>query len=286
MIGSRMHRQFVHDAALRGADVDPLELVLRGDLALDVFGDLAADVRKLLAHLGPQVLVDLEHLDLCLGDLAIGLGDGRDQRAAFSRDPGGVAPDADQLAEFDHPLAPQILEPGQLLGQEIDLAVLGDDLLLKPADLLVRLGDAFLQLRFLSLAGGAADPEQPHLPEHRVLHIGFRDARRQVGRERDLLGAVLLGDQTGLARRLVDEGLVDDGKVRARDGLVETHDDVARLDAIAVPDPQLADDAADRVLDFLEAGTDHKRARRHDGPGYPGLDCPGADAGNEEGRQC
>ena len=52
-----------------------LQLIHRGDLAFDQFGDLGADVGKLLGDVAAQVLVDLDDLQLGLGNLALGLRD-------------------------------------------------------------------------------------------------------------------------------------------------------------------------------------------------------------------
>jgi len=59
-----MHRRLEHEAVLRRADVDALELVLGGDLALDEFADLAVDLAQLLGDLAGGVLVDLNDLQL------------------------------------------------------------------------------------------------------------------------------------------------------------------------------------------------------------------------------
>ena len=72
---------------LRRADVDALELVLGRDPLLDELGQLAPDFGQLLADLSAQVLVDLNNLQLCLGDLALSLGDDEtsDPRSPSSR---------------------------------------------------------------------------------------------------------------------------------------------------------------------------------------------------------
>jgi len=51
----RMHRKLLHDAGLRSADLDPLQLIHRRDLAFDQFRDLGADVGQLLGDVAAQV---------------------------------------------------------------------------------------------------------------------------------------------------------------------------------------------------------------------------------------
>ena len=53
-------------------------------LLLDQLGDLAADFGEVLADLGAHVLIDLQDLDLGLGDLALGLRDRGDELPALA----------------------------------------------------------------------------------------------------------------------------------------------------------------------------------------------------------
>ena len=78
--------ELVHDAVLRRADVDALELVLGRDLALDQLGDLGLDLAQLLGDLAScRSWIDLDDLQLGLGDLALGLR--RSRRRADPRSP-------------------------------------------------------------------------------------------------------------------------------------------------------------------------------------------------------
>ena len=70
----RVRRRLEHDAVLRRADVGALELILGRHLALDVFADLAVGLAQLLGDVAGEFLIDLEDLQLDLGDLALGLG--------------------------------------------------------------------------------------------------------------------------------------------------------------------------------------------------------------------
>src|SRR5829696_7070489 len=85
--------------------------------------------------------------------------------------------------------------------------------------------------------------------------------------ERDGFGAVALGFETSLAGAQLSQALHQDGEIRLGDGLVEPHHHIARLYAIAVAHAQLADDAAGRVLNFLDVRIDHDEARCDDGAG-------------------
>ena len=69
--------ELMDDAVLRRADVDALELVLRGDLALDELADLAVDLAQFLGDLAAQFLIDLNDLEFDLGDLAARLARSR-----------------------------------------------------------------------------------------------------------------------------------------------------------------------------------------------------------------
>ena len=80
------------DIAVAGStDVDALQLVLGRHAALGIFRDLALDLAQLLHRLGAHLLVDLDDLELGLGDAAFRLGDRRDELAALAFDAGGIA---------------------------------------------------------------------------------------------------------------------------------------------------------------------------------------------------
>ena len=114
-------------------------------------------------------------------------------------------------------------------------------------------------------------------PATALATVGSFSARQQVGREVDGLGAVALGLEPRLARRQLVETLGDDGQIGARHGVVEPHDDLARLDAVAVAHAQLADDAAGRVLHLLHVGIDDDGALRDHRAGQFGRRRPAAD---------
>ena len=119
---------------------------------------------------------------------------------------------------------------------------------------------ALAQLRLLTGARGA-----PQLKQLGSLAIAST-ASGSCSRPTSSFGVatrhrlVALGGEPRLARIELGQPLGDDGKVGARDGLVEAHQDVAFLDAVAVAHAHLADHAAARVLHLLHVGIDDERA--------------------------
>ena len=68
-----MYRRLVHRAPLRRAHVDAQELILCRNLAFDVFTDFRICLAQFLADLAGQIAIDLNDLQLCLGNLTFGL---------------------------------------------------------------------------------------------------------------------------------------------------------------------------------------------------------------------
>jgi len=86
-----MHGRLKDCAVLRRADVGALELIERGDLSFDEFTDASIDLAHFLRNLAGEVLVDLDDLQLQLGDLAFGLRGCCDQLSALGASPAAVA---------------------------------------------------------------------------------------------------------------------------------------------------------------------------------------------------
>ena len=84
-------RQLMDDPALRRADIDALQLVLGRNTTFHKLGVFCLNLAQLLHHLGAHVVINLDNLQLGLGDLAPSLGDSRDQLAPLAFDAGGVA---------------------------------------------------------------------------------------------------------------------------------------------------------------------------------------------------
>ena len=145
-------------------------------------------------------------------------------------------------------------------------------------DFLIELGNALLELGLLAGAGDAAQLEQAAFAVHDARDLGVAQAAGQESGEAQLLGAVALGFEPGLARRQLVERLDDHGEIGARRGVVEPHQKIARAHPVAVPGAQLGHHAAGRVLDLLDVGFDHHQARGDDGAGNLGRYRPAADA--------
>src|SRR6185312_15774808 len=65
-----MHGKLMHDARLRGSQIDALELILRRDNSLLELGDLALGFAQVLEHFGPEIPVELDNLQFSFADLA------------------------------------------------------------------------------------------------------------------------------------------------------------------------------------------------------------------------
>src|SRR3954468_3993019 len=141
---------------------------------------------QVLAHLRAQVLLDLQDLQLGFSDLALGLGDGRHERAPLAFKPGRIALQRGHARDLDQVLLPQLAHPLELLADQLDLALLRPNLVGQALDLLPELGDALPQLRHLPLAGGAADLEQLTLALDHTGHLGVVQAREQLWRKDNL----------------------------------------------------------------------------------------------------
>ena len=124
----------------------------------------------------------------------------------------------------------------------------------------------------------AAQLEQAAFAVHDARHLGVVQASGQERGEAQLLGAVALGLEPGLARRQLVERLDHHGEIGARRRVVEPHQKIAGAHPVAVPDAQLGHDAAGRVLDLLHVRFDHHQALGDDGPGNLGRYRPAADA--------
>ena len=167
-----------HDAVLRGADVDPPQLVFGRDLALDQLADLVVGLAQILGDFADHVLVDLDDLQFGLGDLALGLGPRGDVLRALAVEPRGVALQRGQPRYLHQVLVVELADAGQLLFHQRDFLVLGSLLRGEPVDLLVQLRDALVQLRLLPDPAVDADVEQLALARHDVGDVGIAGAVR------------------------------------------------------------------------------------------------------------
>src|SRR3954454_20038000 len=259
---NRVYGRLQHHASLWRTDIDAAKLVLGGDLALEHFADLVVGLAQILGDLADHVLVDLDDLELGLGDLALGLRARGDVLRTLAVEAGAVAVGRGQAGDLHQVLVIEIADTDELLLHQRDFPVLGPLLRGEALDLLVELLDALAQLRLLAGAAVDANVEQLGFGGEQRLDIGIVAAIEQRLRKVDLVDPALLGLQARRARLGGIEVLGDDGEVGLGDGVVEPHDDVAGLDHVAVMRTQLADHAAGRVLHLLDVGFDHDLARR------------------------
>src|SRR5215831_13976194 len=195
-----MDGKLMHHAILRGTDIDALKLVLSGDLLLYEFRSLGTDFGQILANFSTHVLVNLDDLQLCLGDLAPGLRDVGYELPALAFEPHSIPFQARHPRVGDEILLPQGAYPRELLLDPIDLLVFGDLLRFIPTDLFFQLGNALPELRLLPFPCLATDREQFALFTHHMRHIGIVKAREELARNENLAGPLPLGFLSCLPR--------------------------------------------------------------------------------------
>ena len=264
----RVDGRLVHHAVLRRADVDALELVLGRDLALDELADLAVDLAQVLGDLAAQILIDLQDLQLDLGDLALGLGGRRDELAALALEPRRLALERGQLGDRHEVLAPEIADALELLADQLDFLLLRRDCwpvrpwisslscamrcrscAFWPARRLARNSNS---LRSPVIDRGDARGRRP-----------WREAppgRRWCRRRRARLRAGPCGHWSS-SRPLVTMARLARVTVSSSRTTMSP-----ALTLVAVAHPQLADDAAGRVLHLLDVGIDDDDALRDQAP--------------------
>ena len=117
-----VHRKLMDDAGLRRADIDALELVLGRRHALLELGDLALRLAQVLEHLGAEILVELDDLQLGLADLAARARDVGDELAALALQPRLVALELCKREMRDEVLLVKLGDADELLRDQLDLA--------------------------------------------------------------------------------------------------------------------------------------------------------------------
>ena len=172
-------------AVLRRADVDALELVLGGDLALDELADLAVDLARLLGDLAAQIAVDLDDLQFGLRDLACGLRGLRDQLRGFALQPHRLAFELGQLGERDELLLPQIVDASFSRSISLISFSLDSRCAFRPRTSSLSCSIALAKLRLLADARVAPQLEQLALAVEDRGDVGIVGARQKIGRKFD-----------------------------------------------------------------------------------------------------
>ena len=157
----------MHDAVLGRANFDPGEHVLSRNLPFGTYGQIGADRGELLAGLGAQILVQLEDLQLGLGDLVLAFSNRGGQLAAIALGPGEIALQGNHPCKLNQVFLPEGLHALQLFPNPFKLIALGGRLRLKTDDFLPKLGDPLPQLRPLSIGGRPPNIEQALLPRQK-----------------------------------------------------------------------------------------------------------------------
>ena len=142
------------DAVLRRADIGAFKLILGGNLALNVFADLAIGLAQLLGDVAGQVLIDLQHLQFGLSDFALGLGGGSNELPAFALQPRRFTFQCRQLVDPNKVLFPQFAHAAELLLDQFRFLGFGGLFRLESADLFLKLSDPLPQLLLLSQPRG------------------------------------------------------------------------------------------------------------------------------------
>ena len=177
---------------------------------------------------------------------------------------------------------PQIANALEFLIDQRHLLGLGVLLGRQSGDLLVQLFDALLELIFLTEPCLAPQLEKLALARQRFLHVGIVDAIGEFLRHANRLGAITFGGEPRPARVQLSEAFGDDSQIGSGHRLIKANENVAGLDAIALAHAHLADDAAGRVLHFLDIGIDDQRALRDQRAGDLGSRGPAAKSYGEE----
>ena len=147
----------------------------------------------------------------------------------------------------------------------MNVRLLGLGLLLRrvAAHLLAQLHDALAQLLGLALPRSPPQLEQRALAGHDARDVGLVGLLRAAPAETRSPRAPSRSASSRALRAVSSSRfLVTIARLARVSGLVEAHQHVAGLDAVAVADLQLADDAAGRVLHLLDVAIDDDLSRR------------------------
>ena len=248
-----MHGELVDDAVLGRADVELPQLVAGGDQALGQFVELRFIVAELLGDFAPHLLVDLQDLQLGLGDLRTHLAGIGIEAAELPLVLSGLAADGAEAILGHERLCRQRLEAGELLAGKLGLAdhcrALRDD----AGRLVLELDDLLLQLVLLPLARREAGGELRRLDRHLLLDGGLAGARENGGRKGKRHRTIALGFEPDATHGDLGEALLHDGKIGGGERAVEAEKKLAGLYMITVRDRDLGHRPAGGMGDLLDA---------------------------------
>ena len=193
-----------------------------------------------------------------------------------------VALELGKAGDGDEILLVKLGDAGELLRDQLELALLCRLLRRQAADLLVGLRDPLAQLRALAGARAASRLEQLLLAGHRRRRRRLLAAARQLRRKHDDIGVFAFGQQSRLARHQLVELGAHHAEGGLGHGIVEPQHDLAGFDLGALLDQDLSDHAAGRMLHFLHARFDHDGAGRDHRAGQLGGRRPAADTADEQ----
>ena len=197
-------------------------------------------------------------------------------------DPRLVALKLGNAGDGDEIFLVKLGDAGELFLDQLELGLLCRLLRRQAADLLVGLRDPLAQLRALAGARAASRLEQLLLAGHCRRGRCLLAAARQLLRKHDDIGVLALGEQARLARHQLVELGAHHAERGLGHGIVEPQHDLAGFDLGALPDQNLSDHAAGRMLHLLHARLDHDGAGRDHRAGQLGGRRPAADAADEE----
>ena len=234
-------------------------------------------------------LVDARGLELGnaqpgLADVLFDPGDLRQVAASAADDLGFAALQGEQPGLAFQALLKQHQHGVGFLTDEPQLEVLGADLTLEADDLLVELGNALAEHRDLAGQGLAPGVEDAALAVDHGDHLGVGEFGQQPVREHHRVEAVALGGQPRLEGGGGAAAAAQQAQGGAGLGIVEPEQHLAGNHLVAVPNQDLADDAAFEMLHGLALARDADHAGR-DGGAFQGRHGrPAAEAAEEQGQ--
>ena len=187
---------------MRRANINAPEFVRGRISALLQFRDLCLGFAQILEHVGAEILIELEDLQLGLGDFAARTGDIGNQLTALPLQPRLVPLQLHVTLVRYEILLIEFGDADKLLADVLDFAVLRLLLGGEAADFFADLSGPFAQLRALTLASLAARLKQPFFSGDRGIGGSSRRSGAHCLREGDVLKPVSFGEEPSLSRNV------------------------------------------------------------------------------------